>query len=60
MIFICLVENNYQQDRCQNAIEAMLDCCEQNADKQFSSCDGFKFQIKKRADERLKKQQGKP
>ncbi len=50
------LENNYQQDACQNALEAMLDCCERNASKDFPSCDGFKFALKKRLAEKQKQE----
>jgi hypothetical protein len=45
---VIFIENNYQQDACSSAIESMLDCCEQNEDKGFPSCDGFKFNLNKR------------
>lgn len=47
-------ENNYQQDACKDVIEAMLDCCELNTVREFPSCDGFKFMLKKRAEARQK------
>jgi hypothetical protein len=48
IFFKFVVENDYQQDACGPVIEKLLDCCESNEDKNFPSCDGFKFMLNKR------------
>ena len=38
----CLKKNNYQEEKCQNIIQLMIDCCQTKGNESSKICQGMK------------------